>query len=590
MKKTRSKESEEIEFQAIKIVPGLAIGPAFPFKRMIFKLDDFNYKIEDIAHEIKLFDEACQETIRQLSKTKESSSIKKNSQLLSMFDSQIAILNDQDLQKEIKDIIRSKSRSAAYAVITVLQNKKEYFLNLTNEYFRDRAFDMLDLKNRLLNTLAGVSTDYSVDIPSVIFSDDLMPADTVHFKRKSILGFVTDTGGRTSHAAIMAKSLHIPYVVNNFSLSKLIQKDDFIIVDGFQGKIIINPERDTINRYNLLKKKSDKTYGKLRKEASKPAITKDGTPITVMANLDFSEELNEALEYGANGIGLLRTEVLFIEKEKIPSEDEQCDIYSDFARRMSEYPVYIRTIDVGGDKILPELQDSSEQNPILGWRAIRFCLDEPEIFKTQLRAILRSNFNGNVRILIPMISSFSEIEKTKEILGEARQELNREKIKYNPDIKIGIMIETPSAAIMANEFSKEVDFLSIGSNDLTQYTLAVDRTNNKVSKLFDDMHPAVLRLIESTVKVGEKNNIEISICGEMAGNPESTALLLGLGIRTLSISPGQIPVIKKIIKLLTINECENLVEIIRTKNRHEDIDLEVNKFILDKYADLELLN
>ena len=189
-----------------------------------------------------------------------------------------------------------------------------------------------------------------------------------------------------------------------------------------------------------------------------------------------------------------------------------------------------------------------------------------------------------------MISSFSEIEKTKEILGEARQELNREKIEYNPDIKIGIMIETPSAAIMANEFSKEVDFLSIGSNDLTQYTLAVDRTNNKVSKLFDDMHPAVLRLIESTVKVGEKNNIEISICGEMAGNPESTALLLGLGIRTLSISPGQIPVIKKIIKLLTIDECENLVEIIRTKNRHEDIDLEVNKFILDKYADLELLN
>lgn len=591
MKKTnKSVKSNEIVFDAVKIVPGLAMGPAFPFKRMIFSIDDYNYEIEDVKHEIELLDNACKETIQQLSEIKKLSSLQKSVQLQNMFDSQITILGDLELVNEIKDLIKEKNRSAGYAVISILQKKKDYFLNLTNEYFRDRAFDMLDIKNRLLHNLAGISTDYTIDVPSVIFSDDLMPDDTVHFNRKYILGFVTDTGGRTSHAAIMAKSLHIPYVINNFSLSKLILKEDFIIIDGFQGKIIINPEPKTINKYKIVKKKSDLTYKKLRKLANRPAETKDGTPITVMANIEFSEELDEALEYGANGVGLLRTEALFIEKERIPSEDEQFEIYANFARRMAEYPVYIRTIDAGGDKILTDIQESTEHNPFLGWRGIRFCLDEPEIFKTQLKAILRSNFNGNIHLLIPMISSFGEIQKTKELIKKSMSELKKDKIDFNSEIKIGIMIETPSAAILANEFSKEVDFFSIGSNDLTQYTLAVDRTNNKVSKLFDDMHPAVLRLIESTIKIAEDKKIDVSICGEMAGNPESIALLLGLGVRTISISPGQIPVIKKVIQLLTIEECENLAKSVRKKIKHEDIDKEVSKFITDKYADLEFLN
>jgi phosphotransferase system enzyme I (PtsI) len=588
MKKNKS-NTDEIVFDAIKVVPGLALGPAFTFHRATFDLDDLNYEVNDIEKEVSNFLSACEETKRQLREIRRLNGSKLDSQLDGMFESQIAFLEDEFLQNEIREVIVKKNRSAAYAVFRVLQRKKEYFLNLENEYFRDRAFDILDLKNRLLQTLAGVSTDYSVATPSIIFSDSLSPSDTVHFNRDSILGFVTDTGGRTSHAAIMAKSLHIPYVINNFSLAKLIQPTDYVILDGLNGKLIINPGKETIKSYKKIKRKFDSTHKKLRAETNLPATTKDGTDIVIMANVEFMSELEEAAEVGAHGIGLLRTEGLFLEREKIPTEEEQFEIYKKFAEGLSGEPVIIRTIDAGGDKILTEIQSAEEQNPFLGWRAIRFCLDEPEIFKTQLRAILRANQNGNIRILIPMVSLISEIEKTKKLINQAKAELDKQGISYQADIKIGIMIETPSAAIMADEFAQEVDFFSIGSNDLTQYTLAVDRTNNKISAIFDDMDPSVLRLIRMTVQTAIKNNIEVSVCGEMAGNPEAVPLLLGLGLRILSVNPGQIPIIKKTIRNLSLSECEKLAEKALRQKKHEDIDRIVRRFIRDKISDIEYL-
>jgi phosphotransferase system enzyme I (PtsI) len=588
MKKTKSK-NDEIVFNAIKIVPGLALGPAFPFRRTTFNLDDFNYEVTDIEREIANFLNACTETKRQLIEMRRLNGSNLESHLDGMFDSQIAFLDDEVLQDEIREVIVKKNRSAAYAVIRVLQRKKEYFLNLENEYFRDRAFDILDLKNRLLQTLAGVSTDYSVDTPSIIFSDSLSPSDTIHFDRNSILGFVTDTGGRTSHAAIMAKSLHIPYVINNFSLAKLIQPTDYVILDGLNGKLIINPVKETINSYKKIKRKFDATHKKLRAESNLPSATIDGTDIIIMANVELMSELEEAAVVGAKGIGLLRTEGLFLEREKIPTEDEQYEIYKEFADGVSGEPVIIRTIDAGGDKILPELQNTEEKNPFLGWRAIRFCLDEPEIFKTQLRAILRANHNKNIRIMIPMVSLFSEIEKTKKLIRQAKAELDKQGIAYQAEIQIGMMIETPSAVIMADEFARHVDFFSIGSNDLTQYTLAVDRTNNKISALFDDLDPAVLRLIQSTVETAVKNDIEISICGELAGNPEAVPLLIGMGLRILSVSPGQIPAIKKTVRNLTISECEALAQKVLKQKKHEDIDRIVSKFIKEKISDIEYI-
>jgi phosphotransferase system enzyme I (PtsI) len=588
MKKNNT-AADEIIFDAVKIVPGLAMGPVYPFRRETYTLDDFNYEVKDIEKEVSNFLDACRETKRQLAEISKLNNFEVDRTVDGMFESQIAFLDDEVLKDEIQEVIVKKNRSAAYAVIRVLQRKKEYFLNLENDYFRDRAFDILDLKNRLLQNLAGVSTDYSVEKPSIIFSDTLSPADTVHFDREFILGFVTDTGGRTSHAAIMARSLHIPYVINNFSLAKLIQPTDYVILDGINGKLIINPVKDTIKSYKRIQRKFDATQKQLRKDSRLPVTTEDGTNITIMANVEFMSELDESRTVGARGIGLLRTEALFLERDRIPTEDEQYEIYKKFADGVGGEPVIIRTIDAGGDKILAELQSTEEQNPFLGWRAIRFCLDEPQIFKAQLRAILRANHRGNIRILIPMISLFSEIEQTLELISEAKNELESKKISYYRQIQIGMMIETPAAVIMAEEFVRKVDFFSIGTNDLTQYTLAVDRTNNKISSLFDDLDPSVLRMIRSTVDTATRNNIELSICGEMAGNPEAVPLLLGMGIRILSVTPGRIPAIKKTIRALNIEECRQLAERVLQQRKHEDIDRILNEFIRGKIGEVEYL-
>jgi len=585
MKKTSNK-SDEIIFEAIKIVPGLAIGPAHAFHRTSFHIDEFDHEIKDPDREITILDNAISETVKQLKIT-----IDLNAQQLeshrSLFESHLALLEDDVLRKEIKEAIKQQNRSAAYAVIAVLQRKKEHFLNLEDEYFRDRAFDIIDLKNRLLQTIAGVETDYSVSVPSIIFADHLSPSDTIHFDRKSILGFVTDTGGRTSHAAIMAKSMHIPYVVDNFSLAKLIQNSDYVILDGYEGNIIINPEQKTLDTYQKIRSKYLRSYSKLLKASSLPAITQDGVAINILANIEFSDEIPEAKEVGANGIGLLRTETIFIEKEKVPTEQEQFEIFHEFAHQMAGQPVTIRTIDAGGDKIIPELQGIEEENPYLGWRAIRFCLDQPEIFKSHLRAIIRANDLGNIRILIPMIISLEEVEATKQMIEEAKEELIGEGMQFKPDIELGLMIETPAAVMMSQDLAAAVDFFSIGSNDLTQYTLAVDRTNNKIAPLFNDLHPAVLKLMRATVETANKYQIGMSICGEMAGNPEAIPVLLGLGFTELSMVPGQIPVVKKIIRKLKIKQCYQLVDEIMQLNRVEEIKHLVATFIQKRFKELK---
>lgn len=580
---------KDVILDVVPIVPGLGMGPVYHFRKFSFNIGDFDYPVENVEAEISRVRIACKETVDLLMNTKKLSDDIYSDQFSEIFESQIALLEDNIFLEEIETLIKDKNRSAAYAVFTVFREKMDYFMGLDNEYFRERALDIQDLKHKLLHSIFGVGEEYQISIPSVIFAEFLSPSDTIHFNRNLILGIVTDTGGKTSHAAIVARSLHLPYVMNDQKLSRVVRNKDFVIIDGYNGKVVINPSEDTIAGYKDKKRQYQRIELKLQKESSAPAKTLDGVQINVMANVEFAHELSEVLSYGAHGIGLFRTEGLFLEKDGLPTEEEQFKVYRRFSEGMKEMPVILRTLDSGGDKILKDLEQPQEQNPFLGWRAIRFCIDEREIFKTQLRAILRANVNNNIKILIPMVSCLAEIRETKIILDEVKRELASKGQKFYSDIDIGIMIEIPAAAMMSDVFAKEVDFMSFGTNDLTQYTLAVDRTNQKISRLFNDMHPAILRLMQMTIKNASHLNKEISICGEMAANPEAVPVLIGLGLRQLSLSPNMIPRIKKIIRSCSISECEKLVEnILQLPSALEIIEY-ARKFYTEKFSGADLL-
>jgi phosphotransferase system enzyme I (PtsI) len=589
--KTKNKETskKEIRLDVIPIVPGLAMGPVYHFRKFSFNIDDFDYLIESVEGELNRFRSACNKTIKFLNKTKELSTVIYEDEFLDIFESQIALLEDKIFLEEIESLIKSKRCSAALAVFTVFREKMDYFMGLENEYFRERALDIQDLKHKLLHAIFGLGTEYQISIPSIIFADYLSPSDTVHFNRNLILGFATDTGGKTSHAAIIARSLHLPYVINNNDLSKIVQVDDFIVIDAYSGQVILNPTEKTIESYKEQKKKYIKIEQNLLKESKLPTKTLDGIEVDVMANVEFTHEINEVLNAGASGIGLFRTEGIFLEKNGLPDEEEQYQIYKRFSEEMENNPIILRTLDAGGDKVLKDLELPEEQNPFLGWRAVRFCIDEQDIFKTQLRAIFRANVNKNIKILIPMISCLEEIRMTKKLIAESLKELKSQGKTFYPEAEIGIMIEIPAAAIMSDIFVNEVDFLSFGTNDLTQYTLAVDRTNQKIARLFNDMHPAVLRLMQLTINNANNYNKEVSICGELAGNPEAIAILLGLGLRKLSMSPFLIPKIKKVIRSLSVSDCISFVEkILKLSSAKEVID-QTKKFYHQKISSADLL-
>jgi phosphotransferase system enzyme I (PtsI) len=590
MKKKSRAQEKELIVKGLRIVSGLAIGPAFLFGRTPLKIEDISYQVTDVPGELDRFDKACRATVGQLIRAKNLSLSKYPKEIIDIFNSQIALIEDKIFLEEIVQEIKSYRCSAAEAVTRVLRKKKEYFLNLENKYFRDRAYDIEDLKQKLLQSLFGVGQEYQLSIPSIVFAVNLFPSDTVHFNRNLILGFVTDQGGRTSHAAIIARSLGVPYVINNKNISKTIKETDFCVLDGYNGKIILNPTEKTINQYKKLRTNFQRIVKKLEKETAKPSKTTDGVSIHVFANVEFIHEVKEAIRLGADGVGLFRTEAIFLEKKEIPDEEYQYKIYRHFSRILGDRPLVLRTIDAGGDKILPDLEMEEELNPFLGWRAIRFCLDKPHIFETQLRAILRANMSGNIRILIPMICCMPEITETKKIIEKVKSDLRKEGIEFYPDTQIGIMIETPAAALLSDIYGLEVDFMSIGTNDLTQYTLAVDRTNQKIAHLFNDLHPAILRLIRQTINNAQEYNIDLSICGELAGSPYAIGALIGLGLRNFSMSPKLIPVIKKVVQSVSVNACKALTEDVLQMKTAKEVESRFYEFH-EKYLpdDLRLI-
>ncbi|HHJ53831.1 MAG TPA: phosphoenolpyruvate--protein phosphotransferase [Caldithrix abyssi] len=589
MEKTVKKRKPEITLSGIPTSPGIALGPVFMFRSFSINISELEIKIEDVDQEIERFDQAVNQVIEQLNFAQNSSEAYYADQFAEIFESQKAFLNDAVLINEIKQEIKHSRHSAAYVVSKVLNKKSEHFINLENIYFRERAYDIIDLKYKLIHALLGIDLDYHLSKPSIVVAELLSPSDTVQFNRNLILGFLTDKGGKTSHAAIMARGLRIPAVVNRYNLSKIIHEDDYLILDGFKGTIIINPTEKTRGKYERIKKDYIRFAETLAEQIHLPAVTLDGEPVRLEANIEFAHELNDVRANKADGIGLLRTESIFIEKKALPSEEEQFNFYKRVVEQCNPNPVTIRTVDLGGDKLLEGYSQEDELNPFLGWRAIRFCLDKPKIFHTQLRAILRASAFGKVKILLPMVSAIEEVDKTKQILQQVQKELEAEKIDFDRNIQIGIMIETPAAAIAAPFFAKRIDFFSIGTNDLTQYVLAIDRTNEKVSKYYNTFNPAVLELVHRTIKAGEENNLEVVLCGEFAATPEAIPLLVGMGLRTFSMTPFYLPEAKKIIRSINSKDCEQLFQKTQQMVTAEEIEKTCHEFLEEHVPGLKFL-
>ncbi|MDI3481664.1 MAG: phosphoenolpyruvate-protein phosphotransferase system enzyme [Tepidanaerobacteraceae bacterium] len=560
--------------KGIAASPGIEIGKAYLLKEHQVVIDTTHIPEEKINREIKKFEEAVEASKSQLEKIKQKAEKEMGREKAEIFGAHLMVLEDPVFLDEIKAKIRNDKITAENAVLQVMKTYIETFKNMEDEYLRERAADIKDVGDRIIKNILGIPIQTLSDLTEkvIIIAKDLKPSDTVQMNKEKVLAFATDMGGRTSHTAIMAKSLEIPAVVGLIDIYSKVKDGDTIIIDGNTGIVYINPDKAILKKYEKLKQDYKKYRQELKELKDLPAETLDkARRVELCANIGTPKDVKGALENGAEGIGLYRTEFLYMDRESLPSEEEQFEAYKEVAQSMAPRPVIIRTLDIGGDKKLPYLDMPNELNPFLGWRAIRMCLDRPHILKTQLRAILRASHYGNIRIMYPMISRAEEIRKANSVLEEAKQELEKEGIPYDKNLQVGIMVEIPSAAVIADILAKEVDFFSIGTNDLIQYTLAVDRMNEHVSNLYDPLHPAVLRLIKQVIDASHKAGKWTGMCGEMAGDVSSTAILLGMGLDEFSMSASSIPHVKRIIRSITYDEARQIAREALNMENIEDI-------------------
>ncbi len=481
----------------------------------------------------------------------------------SIFDAHLLVLEDRTLIDEVVRLIQEQKVNAEFAFHSVAERYAATLAAIADEYLRERAGDMRDVTSRVLNNLLGKAENFDLrDLaePVIIVSHDLTPSSTAQMDRSKVLGFATDVGSKTSHTAIMARSLRIPGVVGLKNISEELQTGEYVLLDGFNGAVILNPTDQTLFEYGQLIRKQVSLEEKLRDVVLKPAVTLDGQQIVLSANIEQADDADAVKTCGAEGVGLFRTEYLFISQQELPSEERQFQEYSRIAAALKPQAVVIRTLDLGGDKFLSHLQVPTEMNPFLGWRAIRYCLQQKAIFRDQLRAILRASAHGNIKMMYPMISGLSELNQANALVEEYKAELRQEGIAFDENLEIGAMIEIPSAALIADSLARRTKFFSLGTNDLIQYTLAVDRMNEKIAHLYEPTHPAILRLIKATVDAARRNKTWVSVCGEMAGDPVLTPLLLGLGVDELSAAPSMVPQIKYMVRRLKMAEAKTLAE------------------------------
>lgn len=544
----------------IGVSPGIGMGKVIIKKEPIIELKKKN--IDNPEKEITKLDAAREKGKEQIEALYHHAFNTIGKKEAGIFRAHRMILEDPDFFGQIESKIKVEQVNAEWAISEVANFFIDMFESMEDEYMRERAADIKDVTGRLIRIALGVEeTDLSnLSEEIIIVAEDLTPSDTAQMDKEKVIGFITEIGGKTAHSAIMARTLEIPAIVGLEKATELISDGDYVILDGDTGVVIINPDQKVIEEYSRKRENYIDFKKKLEEMRGQRSITRDGFKVEIAANIGTPKDVEGVLSNDGEGVGLYRTEFLYMDRDRLPTEEEQFEAYKEVAVRLEGRPVVIRTLDIGGDKELSYLPLPKEMNPFLGYRAIRLCLDQRDIFKTQLRALLRASAYGNIKIMFPMISAIEELRQAKSILEDVKKELRTKGMKFNENIEVGIMIEIPAAAIMSDLFAKEVDFFSIGTNDLIQYTTAVDRGNRKIAYLYNEFHPALLRLVKTVIDNGHKEGIWVGMCGEVAGNPHLIPILIGMGLDEFSMSASSMLRARWIINNLNKSKMESLVE------------------------------
>jgi phosphotransferase system enzyme I (PtsI) len=582
-------DKKEIQFHGIGVSPGVARGTIHIVRD---DMDDVvRYRIErsQIQNEIARFEAALVQTRMQILEMQQEIAEAIGAKDAAIFDAHLLVVEDRTLIDEVLRKLETDLCNVEWIFQEVANKYAKTLSEIDDPYLRERAGDIEDVTRRIVRNLQGKSPKAlrGMTEPHVLVAHNLTPSDTAAMTRQQVLGIATDVGSRTSHAAILARSLNIPAIVGLHDVTEKLETGQEVLLDGYDGLLVVDPTPETLARFQELEQRKGRVVQRLRELRETKSTTRDGTHIVLSANIELPTDVDAVVANGAEGIGLYRTEFLYVNRDTLPTEEEQFETYRKVAERVFPNPLIIRTFDLGGDKLAPgTVETGDELNPFLGWRAIRLCLEHVDIFKVQLRAILRAGALGNVKIMFPMISGVEELRQAMAILHECKLELAETKIDIGRDLEAGAMIEIPSAAIASDMLAKEVNFFSIGTNDLIQYAIAVDRVNERIAYLYEPTHPAVLRLLKMTADAGHANNIWVGICGEMAGDVTLVPLLLGLGIDELSVGSSLVPRVKLAVQRLQMEECRQLVqEALQLKTSAEILD-RCLKLANERYAEL----
>ena len=548
--------------QGIGVSPGVAVGPVFLLTTDEDRVVERSIGDDEIPREIARFEEALIATRRQLHEIQRQVSEAIGQESASIFDAHLLVVDDRSLVEEVIRGLSVHKKNVETVLRLVADRYAQALLRVEDDYLRERAVDVRDVTRRILRNLSG---DSSVSLgrlmqPCIVVAHDLAPSDAATLNKEKVIAFATDLGSPTSHTAIMARALGIPAIVGLRDISVRVSTGEQILLDGGKGVFLLHPTTEDLEHYGKAEATRRTIQHSLARLRDVPAETLDGYHVQLSANIELPSDLDSVIEHGASGVGLFRTEYLYLSRKTLPTEEEQLAIYTQVAERLKPAHAVIRTLDLGGDKFFSHVKMPQEVNPFMGWRAIRFCLAQPEIFKTQLRAILRASRIGNVKIMYPMISNLEELLKANELLEQCKAELREKGQPFDEEIDVGMMIEVPSAALTVHLLAPHVDFFSLGTNDLVQYTLAVDRVNERIAYLYQPTHPAIIRLIKNTIDVGHQHGIWTGICGEMASNPAMVPLLIGLGVDEFSVSASMVPVVKDVVRKLRFSEAEALAD------------------------------
>jgi len=570
-------------YKGVGVSPGIAIGRAIIIEKRIASVYRVPIRDSDVPGEVTRFMESLEKTRQELLELKQKVSRSMGDEFASIFEAHAMMVSDPSFGDKVIQKIESEQVNAEWALSEVQEEFEARFASFDDHYLRERTADVKDVAERVLKHLQGVAhhdlSEIAHDV--IIIADDLTPSDTIHFNRRPVVGFATETGGRTSHTSIIAKSLSMPAVIGVPRLTKIVDNDEMVIVDGYEGTLLVNPTPAMVSEYRSRVSRHEEEESELLQNREWPAVTRDGRKISMQANIELVEELKDAIKFGAEGIGLYRSEFLYLSKSPdLPTEEEHFNTYRQLAEATAPNWCVIRTFDLGGKKLAREVMGSKEDNPVLGLRALRLCMKHRDMFRTQLRALLRASAFGKMKIMFPLVSGVQELRQVKTLIREIRLELDVEGVAYNPDLQIGIMIEVPSAAVIADLLATESDFFSIGTNDLIQYSLAIDRSNENVSYLYEPLHPALLRLIKGVIDAGKKAGIPVSMCGEMASDPIYATVLLGLGLEIFSMNPSNIPAIKNVIRSLRYKDCRRIAEVALQKKTAQEIE----EFVIESVA------